>query len=29
VTLTPLAGGSWRLMERGAVDLETDRTRAP
>jgi len=26
VTLTPLAGGSWRLMERGAVRLETDRT---
>jgi MFS family permease len=26
VTLTPLAGGSWRLMERGAVSLETDRT---
>ncbi|MBF4579598.1 MFS transporter [Frigoribacterium sp. VKM Ac-2530] len=26
VTLTPLAGGSWRLMERGAVHLETGRT---
>ncbi|WP_371812322.1 MFS transporter [Frigoribacterium sp. CFBP 8766] len=26
VTLTPLTGGSWRLMERGAVRLETDRT---
>jgi len=26
VTLTPLAGGSWRLMERGAVRLETGRT---
>uniref|UniRef100_UPI0028D6AF2E MFS transporter n=1 Tax=uncultured Frigoribacterium sp. TaxID=335377 RepID=UPI0028D6AF2E len=26
VTLTPLAGGSWRLMERGAVRLETHRT---
>jgi len=26
VTLTPLAGGSWRLMERGAVRLEKGRT---
>jgi MFS family permease len=26
VTLTPLAGGSWRLMERRAISLETDRT---